>query len=55
MRLTNKQKKKIIEELYYLKDSFTIIFVDHNENYYSRCDKIFELSSGTLKIKKNDK
>jgi len=53
--LDEKTKKKIIEELYSLKDYFTIIFVDHNEDYYSRCDKIFELSNGSLRIKKNEK
>jgi ABC-type multidrug transport system fused ATPase/permease subunit len=53
--LDEETKKKIIEELYLLKDYFTIIFVDHNENYYSRCDKIFELSNGSLRIKKNEK
>ena len=53
--LDEKTKRKIIEELYSLKDYFTIIFVDHNEDYYSRCDKIFELSNGSLRIKKNEK
>ncbi len=49
--LDEKTKKSIIEELYVLKDYFTIIFVDHNEDYYSRCDRIFELSNGNLTIK----
>lgn len=53
--LDEKTKKKIIQELYSLKDYFTIIFVDHNEDYYSRCDKIFELSNGSLRIKENEK
>lgn len=53
--LDEKTKKLIINELYSLKEHFTIIFVDHNEDYYERCDKIFELNEGKLKIKKNEK
>jgi ABC-type bacteriocin/lantibiotic exporter with double-glycine peptidase domain len=52
--LDEKTKKSIINELYSLKKYFTIIFVDHNEDYYERCDKIFELNKGNLKIKKNE-
>ena len=52
--LDEKTKKLIINELYSLKKYFTIIFVDHNEDYYERCDKIFELNKGNLKIKKNE-